>query len=217
MVNIWSIWLGAIHSLVLFLSSGMGLGMAVVLATLLLRATLLPISWSGAYRGLIRQKKMLRLKPELERLKAECAGKPDQYLQKMQALYREHGLSAFDGKSMLGSVVQMPLVIGMYETLRGLGNGVRFLWVPNLLRPDFIFAVIVGVTTGLMMMANPNLPEHMRLLMIVLPAIIAGIMALKFCSVLAIYWATTNSFSAIQTLVLHRVVARRIQSGAITI
>lgn len=135
----------------------------------------------------------------------------------MQALYSQHGLSAFDGKSILGSFVQMPLLVGMYETLRGLGNGVRFLWVPNLLKPDFILALIVGLTTALMMMANPNLPEHMRLLTILLPSIIAVIVALKLCSALALYWTTTNSFSAIQTLVLHRVVGRRIQSGVITI
>lgn len=201
----------------MFLSSGLGLGMAVVLATLLLRATLLPISWSAAYRGVIRQKKMLRLKPELQRLKEEFAGKPELYFQKMQALYSQHGLSAFDGKSILGSVVQMPLLVGMYETLRGLGRGAHFLWVPNLLKPDIILAIIVGLTTALMMMANPNLPEHMRMLMILLPSIIAVIVALKFCSVLALYWATTNSFSALQALVLHRVVGRRIQSGIITI
>ena len=43
---------------------------------------------------------------------------------------------------------------------------------------------------------------------------LAVVAALQFSSALAIYWATSNTFSAIQTVVLHRVVRRRARSGA---
>jgi membrane protein insertase Oxa1/YidC/SpoIIIJ len=46
---------------------------------------------------------------------------------------------------------------------------------------------------------------------------IAVIMALKVCSALAIYWAVSNCYSAIQTTAMHYVVARRIRAGVITI
>ena len=216
-MSIWTMWLDVIRSLVEFLSSGLGLGLAVVVATLLLRAIVLPISWSVAYRSCVRQKKMHRLQPELQRLKDQFAGKPDLYFQHMQKLYNKNGLSFVDGKSLLGSVAQMPLLLGMYQVLRGIGNGVRFLWVQNLIKPDLTLAIIAGVTTALMMSVNPDLPEQMRMVMIVVPSIIAVIAALKFCSVLALYWATSNCFSALQTAVLHYVVGRRIHSGVLTI
>lgn len=216
-MTIWTMWLDIIRSLIDVLSSGLGLGLAVIAATLLLRTAVLPISWSIAYRGCIRQKKMIRLQPDLQRIKEQFAGKPDLYLQHMQALYGKNELPFVDGKSLLGSLIQMPLLLGMFQALRGIGNGVRFLWVPNLLKPDLPLAIIAGVTTALMMMVNPDLPEPMRVFMIVVPSIIAVVAALKFCSALALYWATSNCFSAAQTAVLHFVVGRRIRSGALKI
>jgi YidC/Oxa1 family membrane protein insertase len=85
------------------------------------------------------------------------------------------------------------------------------------LRPDVFLAVVAGLTTALMMAVNPDLPEQVRILLIVLPSIIAIVVALQFSSALAIYWATSNTFSALQTVLLHALVRRRLRSGAITI
>jgi membrane protein insertase Oxa1/YidC/SpoIIIJ len=43
-----------------------------------------------------------------------------------------------------------------------------------------------------MMAANPDLPEQMRLLLILVPSILAAVAALKFCSALAVYWTISN-------------------------
>jgi YidC/Oxa1 family membrane protein insertase len=118
---------------------------------------------------------------------------------------------------MAGSLLQMPVLFGMFRVLRDVGKGVRFLWVPNLLKPDITLAILAGLTTAIMMIVNPDLPESMRVLMIVVPSIIAMIAALKFCSAMSLYWITSNCFTAMQTVVLRYVVARRIQSGALKI
>ena len=99
----------------------------------------------------------------------------------------------------------------MFQALRDAGDGVRFLWVPNLLRPDVALALIAGLTTALMMAVNPDLPEQVRLFMIIVPSVIAIVAALQFSSALAIYWATSNTFSALQTVLLHAVVRRRVR------
>jgi YidC/Oxa1 family membrane protein insertase len=218
-MELWTLWLNAIHGLLIFLSSNLnlGTGFGIVALTLLLRTVILPISWPIAYRGSIRQKKMLRLQPELERLKAECRDQPQLYAGRMMKLYQEHGMTVMDWRSLLGSLVQMPLFLGMYQTLRAGVNGARFLWVETLARPDPVFAVLAALTTMLMMMANPDLPEQMRVMLILIPSILAAIVALKFCSALAVYWTVSNCYSAAQTGVLHYVVARRIKSGAVRI
>jgi YidC/Oxa1 family membrane protein insertase len=218
-MELWTQWLNAIHSLLNFLSSGVGLGtgLGIVVLTLLLRTLILPISWSIAYRGSIRQKKMLRLQPELARLRLEHGHEPRIYTERVMKLYQDNGITVMDWQSVLGSLMQMPLFLGMYQTLRAGVNGARFLWVETLARPDPVFAVLAALTTMLMMAANPDLPEQMRLMLILVPSILAAIMALKFCSALAVYWTVSNCYSAIQTGALHYVVASRIKSGAVRI
>jgi YidC/Oxa1 family membrane protein insertase len=218
-VDIWLLWLDTIRSVIAALSSdaGLGLGFAVVVVTVLLRAALLPLAWPIAYSACLRQKKMVKLQPELKALRDEFRDKPDVYLQRMTELYRQHGLTPIDAKGILGGFAQLPVFLGMFQVLRDAGDGVRFLWVQNLLRPDTLFALIAGLTTALMMAANPDLPEQLRVLMIVLPSILAVVAALHFSSALAIYWATSNTFSAVQTVVLHAVIRHRVRRGVVRI
>jgi YidC/Oxa1 family membrane protein insertase len=218
-MELWTHWLNAIQGLLTFLSSqvGLGTGLGIVALTLLLRTVILPISWPIAYRGSIRQKKMLRLQPELQRLKSECGDQPQIYAARLMKLYQAHEVTIMDWRSVLGSLVQLPLFIGMYQTLRAGVNGARFLWVETLARPDPAFALLAALTTMLMMAANPDLPEQMRVMLILLPSVLAAIAALKFCSALAVYWTVSNCYTALQTGAMHYVVAKRIKSGAVRI
>jgi len=218
-MDIWTHWLTVIHGLLTYLSSnvGLGTGLGIILLTLILRTLLLPISWSSAYRACVRQKKMARLQPQLQRLQQECGAEPQRYAARARDVYRAHGMTLMDWRSLAGALVQLPLFLGMYQSLRGLANSTRFLWIQSLSRPDIWLALLAGVTTFWMMSANPDLPQHMRVIMIAVPAVIAVIAALKVCSALAIYWTVSNCYSAIQTTAMHYVVAKRIKSGAITI
>jgi YidC/Oxa1 family membrane protein insertase len=218
-MELWTYWLGAIQGLLTFFSSevGLGAGLGIVALTLVLRTATLPISWRVAYHGSIRQKKMLRLQPVLARLKLECRDEPRMYAERTLKIYQENGMTLMDWRSILGSLVQMPLFLGMYQTLRAGANGARFLWVETLSRPDPWFALLAGLTTMLVMAANPDMPEQMRLILILVPSILAAVAALKFCSALAVYWTVSNCYSAVQTGVLHYVIARRVKSGAVSI
>lgn len=60
-----------------------------------------------------------------------------------------------------------------------------------------------------LMAMNPDLPEHVRILLILVPAIFTVLAALKFSAALSLYWTTTNVFSAVQTIALRAVTARR--------
>ncbi len=86
-------------------------------------------------------------------------------MQKMTELYGNHGLTLVDFKGLLGGLAQMPVFLGMFQVLRDAGDGARFLWVPNLLRPDTLLAVIAGLTTAMMMAVNPDMPEQMRIVL----------------------------------------------------
>jgi YidC/Oxa1 family membrane protein insertase len=190
-MELWTYWLSAIQGVLTFFSSqlGLGAGLGIVALTLVLRTLILPISWRVAYRGSIRQKKMLRLQPALARLKLECGDEPRVYAQRTMRLYQENGMTVMDWRSIFGSLVQMPLFLGVYKLPRTGANGARFLWVEMLSRPDPWFAVLAGLATMLAVAANPDLPQHMRLLLILVPSIFAAVAALKLCSALAVYFA----------------------------
>ena len=218
-MELWTFWLDSIRSLFVFLSTGIGLGtgLGIIVMAVLVRTLILPLTWGAAYRGYVRQKVLQRLRPELEKLRERFAGESQLYFQNMTALYRQHGLKLVDGTSILGTLAQMPILLGVFQVLRAGPVSGRFLWISNLARPDLWLALVAGLATTLLVAANPDLPENLRLIMIVVPAIFAVIAALKFSSALALYWTTTNVYSAVQTSILHFVVARRIKSGALTI
>ncbi|HEY3517058.1 MAG TPA: membrane protein insertase YidC [Gammaproteobacteria bacterium] len=218
-MDIWGMWLEAIRALVTALAAeaGLGVGLAVIVATVLLRSIVLPLAWPIAYRACIRQKKLAKIQPELRALQGKFRDQPDVYLRKLAELHKAHEIAMIDTKSFLGALAQLPLFFGMFQALRTIGDGARFLWIPNLLRPDIALAIIAGLATALMMAMNPDLPEQIRVFMIVVPAILAIVAALQFSSALALYWATSNTFSAIQTVVLHAIVRRRIDAGLVRI
>jgi YidC/Oxa1 family membrane protein insertase len=215
---LWTQWLNVLDGFLEFLSSqvGLGEGLAIVALTLLVRTLVLPISWTSAYRSCVRQRSIARLQPELRRLKEKFGAQPRIYAEQLVALYRKNGITMTDGRAILGGLVQLPALLGLYQMLRR-GVGGRFLWVGNLSRPDPWLAIIAGLTTVLLMAVNPDLPEHMRLMLIVVPAIVAVAVALKVASAVSLYWTASNCYSAVQTAILHHIVARRIRSGALKI
>lgn len=218
-MQLWTTWLETLRAVLEFLSSdaGLGPGLAVIALTLGLRTVLLPVSWSCAYRACLHQKRVRRLQPELQRLRERYAGQPQMLAEETMKVYRRRGLRIIETRPILGAFAQMPVFLGMFSILRQGLDGARFLWVASLTRPDFWLALIAGATTALMMLANPDLPEQTRMVLILIPSVIAFVFALKFASALAVYWVTSNCFTAAQTFAVHRLVNRGIQVGDIKI
>lgn len=213
---LWTQWLNVLDGLLQFLSSqvGLGEGLAVIILTLLVRTVILPISWSNAYRSLVRHRRIAALQPELRRLKEEFGDQPKLYAEQLVALYRKNGMPLTDAPAILGALMQLPVLLGLYQALRKGARG-RFLWAEDLSQPDPWLALLAGLATALLMWVNPDLPEPMRLILVVVPSITAVVVALKVASAMSLYWTTSNCFSAVQTAVLHRVVARRTRSGSL--
>ena len=66
------------------------------------------------------------------------------------ALYRRRGVKRVDMAGMLGALAQAPIFIALYSVLRrGLGSGIRFLWITDSAVPNAVLTVIVaGLTTA---------------------------------------------------------------------
>jgi YidC/Oxa1 family membrane protein insertase len=217
-MELWSAWLGTLQSALDFLSVtiGLGTGLSIVVLTLLLRVSLLPVSWSCAHHSCLRQRRLKLLGPELASIRERLRDEPKRYVEETARLYREHGVSPFDGRPVLAALAQMPVLLGMFHLLRQGTRQARFLWVASLARPDLLIAMIAGLTSALIVIVNPDLPEQMRAIMILLPAVLAFVFAMKFASALGLYWIASNCFTAAQTAAVHYVVGKRARAGAVT-
>jgi YidC/Oxa1 family membrane protein insertase len=218
-MQLWTMWLETLRHLLEVLSSdlGLGSGLAIVALTLVLRFALLPVSWSTAYSSCVRQKRLKSLQPELQRVRERFGSQPQRLAEETMKLYRRKDLRIPETGPILSALIQMPVLLGMFSVLRQGLHQARFLWVASLSRPDFYVALIAAATVVLMMLANPELPQQTRALMVLLPSLLTLIFALKFASALALYWAVSNCFTAAQTCAVHYLVDRRVRSGGITL
>jgi YidC/Oxa1 family membrane protein insertase len=209
-MDLWHAWIGFLQAVMqtLAVNWGLGAGLAIILLTVAVRATLAPLTWSLAYRSAMRQAKLAELEPALTHIREHYAKEPQTQMQQTMALYRQHGLSVVDSKSLLGSFVQMPVIYGLYRALSsGVGTS-AFLWIRNLARPDVVLAILAAISTAVAMALAPNMPEQVRLTIILLPAILCFVAALHFSSGVALYWVTSNLFGTVQTFALRQAIRR---------
>ena len=205
-MQLWQAWIDLLQYILhmLAVDGGLGTGLAVIVLTVAVRISLTPLTWSLAYRGAMRQAKIAKIAPTLKLIRERHADDPRAQMQKTTELYREHGLSIADGKGLLGALLQMPVVYGLYKALAtGVGSS-AFLWIRNLGRPDTILAILAGLSTAAAMAVAPHMSEQARLLIVLLPAILCLIAALHFSSGVALYWVTSNLMGTVQTLVLRQ-------------
>jgi YidC/Oxa1 family membrane protein insertase len=213
----WQCWLAVIQHTLSFCAAELhlGMGLAIILMTLVMRSAFLPLTWTIARRAEVRRTGLQRLKPELDHLQQRFGNDRQRHAQELLKLYQRAGLTVVDGKSLFGALAQFPVFLGIYQVLRAIKDGGRFLWVANIARPDFLFAVIAGAATMALMAMTPELPEHIRLILIVVPALFTMIAALKLCAALSLYWTTTNVFSGVQNMVLRAALRRRAHTATV--
>jgi YidC/Oxa1 family membrane protein insertase len=124
------------------------LGLAVCLVSLVIRLALLPLSVWLARRALVHQRQVLALKPELDRLLKIHAQAPNTQWQETAAVYKRHGVKPFDAAGLIGSLIQLPILGAFFAALRrGIGVGVRFLWVGDLASSNAVLTALVALLT----------------------------------------------------------------------
>lgn len=101
-----------------------------------------------------QQMRLAALRPAIEALQRRHAKDPARVMHETQALYAKHGIRLFSAVGLIGLLIQLPLLGGLFAAVRaGLGARVRFLWVADLARPDaFLITAVTLLTAGAMTM-----------------------------------------------------------------
>lgn len=118
-------------------STGMSLGIAILMLTLILKFVLMPIQW----KMYVSSAKMRILKPEIDELNAKYPEKEDAMKKQMEmmTLYRESGASPLAG--CLPMLIQMPILLAVFRFFPSAFElrQKSFLWAEDLSSYDSIW------------------------------------------------------------------------------
>jgi YidC/Oxa1 family membrane protein insertase len=118
-------------------------GLAIILLTVVVKVCLHPINKKSQGSMQRFQKKLQKVKPQMDEIKAKFAQNRLKMNQEMQRLFKEHGINP--GQQMAGCLIlflQLPIWLGLYYSLQ-YAIGLRqasFLYVTDLTRPDQLFS-----------------------------------------------------------------------------
>ncbi len=140
-------------------------GLAIIVATVLLRLLILPLD-------IMQRKSSLRmqaLNPKVEEINQRFASDPQKRMQAVQQLYKKEGVSNMSG--CLPLLIQLPFFAGFFTAMRNIGyqttlqfyelvkagdmagftallDRCRFLWIGNVFQADAMFTVSLGSLFG---------------------------------------------------------------------
>jgi YidC/Oxa1 family membrane protein insertase len=136
------IFLPIYNALIFFVDiiPGEDLGVAVILATFLVKLILVPLSVSAVKT----QRAMRVLEPELKDLKEKFKDNKEQQAREMLALYKKYNVKPF--ASILMLFIQIPIVLGLYfaclNVAKGIDPSLIYSFVPV---PENVSALFLGI------------------------------------------------------------------------
>lgn len=204
-MELWTAWVSLLSSSLLLVASHLGVSeaVAIILVTAAARLALMPISLKAAYQGELSRRALERLKPELQHLKETLRHDQAALAARTMQLYREHQINPLGRWMFLNFGTQAAFGLGMFQLLTKAGFTARFLWIANLAKPDAWLTALVTILMVLGVALMPGLNAEMSTLAIVaIPIVIAAIAVATMPASVGVYWATSNAFTVLQTIVL---------------
>jgi YidC/Oxa1 family membrane protein insertase len=127
----------------LLVSNGIGVGIAILILTIILKTILMPVQW----KMFLSSVKMRILKPEVDELNAKYP-KPEDAMKKqteMMTLYRESGASPLAG--CVPMLIQMPILLAVFRFFPAAFELRQqpFLWAEDLSSYDSIWDFGVNI------------------------------------------------------------------------
>lgn len=185
-------------------------GVAIILATVVIKIVLFPLTW----KQLVSMKKMSALQPKIEAIRLKWTPKlktDPQARVKMNeetmALYRSEKVNPAGG--CLPLLLQMPILIAFYNLLSNaidLRHAPFALWIQDLSAKDpyYVTPILMALTMWLQQQMMPATGDATtRRVMSFLP-LVFGFMFKDMPSGLVLYWLVQNVLSIAQQLLLER-------------
>lgn len=209
---------------------GANVGIAVILLTIIVRTALLPLS----HKSVVSQAKMRTIAPHVEKVKEQYKNNKQEQAQKIMELYKEHGVNPFSGCLLLliQLPVIFALYFVFFKGLPDLKPDLFYSFVvhPGVLNMMFLGILLSGKSVVLAAIAAisqfyqiklsvPPLPpaqpgavpsfkddfaKSFNVQMRYMLPVIVFIASYSFSAAVALYWATSNTFSVLHELYVKR-------------
>ncbi len=198
---------------------GQDLGIAVILLTVLIKFIFYPLG-TQTFKS---QKAMSEIQPRIKEIQEKYKGDREKQSRAMMELYKEKKINPLSG--CLPLLLQLPILLALYrvflkgfypEALANLYSFVphpglidpTFLGLVNLSQPNFILAILAGVSQYFQLRMTPQskktkegAPGLSRMMTgqmnYLLPAF-AIFICLKLPSAVALYWIVMTIFTIVQ-------------------
>ncbi len=139
-----------IYNLLMFLTDilpGQDIGMAVVIATLIVKVILMPLSFAA----LRTQRAIKAIEPEMKEIREKLKDDKENQAKEMFALYKKYGVNPFAG--LLTLIIQLPIVISLYwvfnnKELLMVDTAILYSFVPAPLAISPLFLGVFAVTSA---------------------------------------------------------------------
>ncbi|KMT21745.1 membrane protein insertase YidC [Clostridium cylindrosporum] len=185
---------------------GFGYVLDIVIYTLILKTIMLPL-FVYQQKG---TKGMSEVQPKMKELQEKYKNDPKKLQEEQIKLYKELGVNPFKG--CLPLFVQMPIFIAMFTVLSSYHgfNGVPFLWIKNLAKPDnfYILPVLTAVLQYVSIkVTSKNMDEEQKKMqnkMGITMSIVFLFICINYKAVLAIYFISSSVIQMVQTLMVNK-------------
>ncbi|WP_143318193.1 membrane protein insertase YidC [Clostridium sp. HBUAS56017] len=181
-----------LHNFVIGLgvTGGLSYVLAITILTIVIRACLLPFNIKSANST----RRMQEVQPEIKKIQEKYKNDPQRANAELMKFYKEKKVSMTGG--CLPALLPLPILMALYYVFYNMTIEGSFLWIPNLgdSDPYFILPILAALSTYLpsylMTKATPNNGEGAMNMapMNIGMSLMMGFMALKFKSILVIYW-----------------------------
>jgi YidC/Oxa1 family membrane protein insertase len=198
-------------------------GLAIILATFLLRLLLFPINQYSMVSMKKSQVQMQRLQPKMKAIRAKYKKAKDsdsraKMNQEVMDLYRKEGVNPMGGLSgCLPLLAQFPILIGFYNMLTvafELRGAAFFGWIRDLSRADpyWVTPLLMGVTMAVQQklamskIKDPVQQQQQRVMMIM--PVVFTVFCIGMPSGMVLYWFVNNLLGIGQQWLVNRHTAR---------
>lgn len=180
-----------------------GAGIAIV--TLLARLALLPVGIRLSRAAAAHQAVVQRIQPELDAIRGRFKSDPRRVAEETRRVFRREGISMLPGPSILGTLIQIPMMLAFYSAVRqAAAIGSRFFWIADISQPDRALTVLVTVAgAAAAAIGAPASTQH-RFVSVVLPAALTFFALSRMAAGIGIYWGVSSAVGIVQALAIRQ-------------
>jgi YidC/Oxa1 family membrane protein insertase len=117
---------------------------------------------------------------------------------------RDEGISMAP-PGLLSNLIEFPILIALYAAVRqAAATAGRFLWIPDLAKPDWLLTLMVSGLTLLSASLTRSSSAPSQTAVVVASTIVSAVVLSKMAAGVGLYWGMSTLFGTVQRRIAAR-------------